>query len=73
MNLGFGGLAGGRRSGERNTGGSAREDRPDVRELALEGCVLCVEELVGHVGRLEHDEAEGGAAIGQANRRPGRA
>src|SRR5437763_8220268 len=45
---------------------AARRERGlDVGELALERLVLGLEQLIGHVWRLEHREAEGGAAVGQ--------
>src|SRR5439155_6452871 len=44
---------------------SGRECRLDIGELALQRLVLGLEQLIGHVGPLEHREAEGRAAVGQ--------
>jgi hypothetical protein len=47
----------------------ASEGGLDVGELAAQRGVLRFEELVGHVGPLEHREAEGGAEAPQRKRR----
>src|SRR5262245_8346028 len=46
---------------------SRREGGLDVGELPRERLVLGFEQFIGHVGRLEHREAERGAAVGKRN------